>query len=70
MDDQHLPPAGPPMMFFAAEHDALSVQTCRDLPSKFPYARYTFIPSESHFVAAKLAKFLPLLRAFWSTLPD
>lgn len=70
MDDQHLPAAGPPMMFFAAEHDPLAVQTCADLPSKFPYARYTYIPGESHFVTRKAAKFLPLLRQFWSTLPD
>ncbi len=70
MDDQHLPPTGPPMMFFAAEHDPLAVQTCQDLPSRFPYARYTYIPGESHFVTRKPATFLPLLRAFWSTLPE
>jgi pimeloyl-ACP methyl ester carboxylesterase len=70
MDDQHLPPSGPTMMFFAAEHDPLAVQTCADLPSRFPYARYTYIPGESHFVTRKPAAFLPLLRQFWSTLPD
>ena len=70
MDDQHLPPSGPPMMFFAAEHDPLAVQTCHALPSRFPYARYTYIPGESHFVTRKPAAFLPLLRKFWSTLPD
>jgi pimeloyl-ACP methyl ester carboxylesterase len=68
MDDQHLPASGPPTMFFAAEHDALAVQTCRDLPSQFPYARFTYIPGESHFVTRKAATFLPLLRAFWETL--
>ncbi len=69
MDDQHLPPSAPPTMFFAAEHDPQAVQTCQDLPSRFPYARYTYIPGESHFVTRKPATFLPLLREFWSTLP-
>jgi pimeloyl-ACP methyl ester carboxylesterase len=70
MDDQHLPPSGPPTMFFAAEHDPLAVRTCEDLPSKFPYARYTYLAGESHFVTRKPATFIPLLREFWSTLPD
>ncbi len=68
MENQHLPPSAPPSMFYAAEHDPLAVQTCRDLPAKFPYAGYTYIPGESHFVARKPATFVPLLQAFWATL--
>lgn len=70
MDDQHLPVSGPPTMFFGAEHDPLAVQTCQGLPAEFPYARYTYIPGESHFVTRKAAKFVPMLREFWATLPE
>jgi hypothetical protein len=36
----------------------------------FSYARYVEVPGESHFITRKPAKFLPILRDFWSTLPD
>ena len=68
MEHQHLPPAGPPMLFIATEHDPLAIQTCKDLPSSFPYARYLELPGESHFVTRKREKLLGILRGFWEGL--
>jgi pimeloyl-ACP methyl ester carboxylesterase len=70
MVDQYPPPDGPPTLFVATEHDPLAVQTCRDLPIAFPYIRYLEVPGESHFIARQPAKFVPILREFWATLPD
>ena len=69
MHDQYLPPSAPPMLLVATEHDPLAIQTCRDLPAKYPYARYRELAGESHFVTRKPATFLPILREFWATLP-
>lgn len=70
MDDQHLPPSGPPTLFVATEHDPLAVATCRDLPARFGYARYVEVAGESHFITRKPAVFLPILQEFWATLAE
>jgi len=68
MEHQQLTPSGPPMLFVATEHDPVAIATCRDLPAKFPYARYLEVAGEGHFIVWNRAKFLPILREFWGTL--
>lgn len=68
MEHQHLPPTGPPMLFIATEHDPIAIQTCRNLPARFPYARYVEVAGESHFITRKRDKLLGILREFWATL--
>jgi pimeloyl-ACP methyl ester carboxylesterase len=68
MDDQWLAPDGPPMLFVATEHDPVAIATCKDLPTKYPYALYLYLPGESHFITRKREKFLPILREFWGSV--
>ena len=67
MQDQCLPAHGPPTLFIAGEHDTRFAGGCRELPSRFPYARYKEIPGEGHFVNRNVDIFLPVLREWWAT---
>jgi pimeloyl-ACP methyl ester carboxylesterase len=67
MQDQCLPPQGPPTLFIAGEHDALGV-TCRDLPTRYPYVQYKELAGEGHFVNAKVDLFLGILRDWWASV--
>ena len=70
LDDQHMPPHGPPMLMFAGEYDPLAVQTCEHVPERAPYVTYRYIPGEGHFFTRRKDLLLPMLREFWATLPD
>ncbi|HEX5480317.1 MAG TPA: alpha/beta fold hydrolase [Dehalococcoidia bacterium] len=67
LEDQTLPPAGPPTLFISAERDAMSVALSNDLPTAYPYVRYVQIANANHFIGI-MPDILPTLRAFWRSL--
>lgn len=67
MEDQQLPPSGPPVLLIAGEHDGLAVALCRDLPQRFAYVRFHQLDGRGHFAGVQ-RDVLPVLREFWRSL--
>ncbi len=67
MEDQQMPPGGPPTLLIAGEHDPLAVALCKDLPARCAYVRYRELAGARHLAGIE-AGILDELRAFWRTL--
>ena len=67
LEDQSLPPSGPPTLFISAERDAMSVALSKDLPVAHAYVRYIQIRNVNHFIGI-MPDILPSLRDFWTSL--
>lgn len=69
MEDQQMPPGGPPTLLIAGERDPLAVALCKDLPAGCAYVRYRELAGARHLAGIEPA-ILDVLRAFWGTLGD
>ena len=67
MAAQQMPPAGPPTLLVAAEHDAMAVALCRDIPARCSYARYEELPGRTHMYGITTGM-LDVLQRFWRAL--
>ncbi len=66
MEDQQMPPGGPPTLLIAGEHDPLAVALCKDVPARCGYVRYRELAGARHLAGID-GEMVEVLREFWGS---